>query len=110
MLLSAVSNWQIQPEEPVITLPTGTEFELRATYHDNIGNVFTTSNAPLKTRSSRLDLVRVRPGTENSSVIISTRKPGYTVLKVWAEGIQKTADYVKLNVQHSTMPTVVSNP
>lgn len=108
MLLSVISNWQVMSDQPVISIPLGTEFQLKATFHDNVGNIFTTSTTVLKIRSSRMDLVRIKPGTDNSSLIVSTKKPGLTVLKVWADEIQKTADYVKLNVQQSALPAVVS--
>lgn len=108
MLLNVVSNWQVLSDQPVISIPLGTEFQLKATFHDNVGNVFTTSTTVLKVRSSRMDLVRIKPGVDNSTLTVSTKKPGVTVLKVWADEILKTADYVKLNVQQSALPTVVS--
>lgn len=108
MMLNVLSNWRIRSNQPVAVVPLGTEFQLLATYHDNLGNKFTAGSAQLKVRSSRLDLVRIKQGEDNSSLIISTKRAGQTVLKVWADGVQKTADYVKLNVQQSIVPFVVS--
>lgn len=110
MLLNVITDWQVLSDQPIVTIPLGTEFQLKATFHDNIGNIFTsTSTAMLKIRTSRMDLVRIRPGVDNTTLIVSTKKSGFTVLKVWADEISKTADYVKLNVQQATVPVVVIN-
>lgn len=108
MILSVVSNWLVQSAAQVTSVPLGTEFELRATYHDNTGNIFTAASAALKVRNNRMDLAWVKQGADNNSLIVLTKKPGNTVLKVWADGTQKTVDYVKLNVRQAIVPVVVS--
>lgn len=108
MLLNVVADWQVLSDQPILGIPLGTEFQLKATFHDNVGNLFTsTSTAVLKVRSSRLDLVRIKPGMDNTTLIVSARREGSTVIKVWADEVPKTADYLKLNVQQSTLPIVV---
>lgn len=108
MVLNVVANWMIQADVPSDVLPLGTEFKLRATYHDNTGHEFTAGTAQLHVRTSRFDLTRVKQGKNNSTIIVSIRKPGDTVLKVWADGIRKTADYIKLHVKQTVTPLVVS--
>lgn len=109
MLLNVLSDWQVLSEHSVISVPLGTEFQLKATFHDNIGNSFTsTSTSVLKVRSSRMDLVRIRPGVDNTTLVVATKKAGFAVLKVWSDDVAKTVDYVKLNVQQSATPVVVS--
>lgn len=105
-----MADWQVLSDQAVVSIPLGTEFQLKATFHDNVGNIFTsTSTAMLKVRSSRMDLIRIKHGTDNTSLIISTKKEGSTVLKVWADELSKTADYIKLNCQQSAIPIVVSH-
>lgn len=108
MMLNVVSPWHVQSAEAVTAIPLGTEFTLHATYYDNVGNVFSAGSNRLKLRTSRFDLIAVKQGADNNTLIVSTKKAGYTVMKVWADGIQKTADYVKLNVQQLVVPVVVS--
>ncbi|XP_023018857.2 nucleoporin 210 [Leptinotarsa decemlineata] len=104
MNLKVIANWRIHSDSPLRTLPLGTEFQLKATFHDNIGNTFHGGPKHLKVRTSRCDLVKVTEGSEDASVWIYTKKEGNTMLKAWAEGIQKTADYVKINVEQSVRP------
>lgn len=108
MLLNVVANWMIASDDPSDVVPLGAEFQLRATYHDNTGQEFTAGTAQLHVRTSRFDLTRVRQGKDNSTLIVSMKKPGDTVLKVWADGLKKTADYIKLHVKQTVTPSVVS--
>ncbi|KAG5875314.1 hypothetical protein JTB14_016901 [Gonioctena quinquepunctata] len=82
----------------------GNRVPSKATFHDNIGNTFHGGPKRLKVRTNRFDLVKVVESTEDASVWVYTKKEGLTVLKGWAEGIQKTADYIKINVKQSMRP------
>ncbi|CAG9763709.1 unnamed protein product [Ceutorhynchus assimilis] len=106
MSLNIKASWRISFNNPIAILPLGTEFLLVATYHDNVGNVFHAGPTELKLRTSRLDLIKVTRFPENGSLWISTKKEGHTMLKVWADGIQKTTDYVKLHVEQSVKPVL----
>lgn len=86
MNLNVLANWRIHSDSPLRTLPLGTEFQLRATYHDNLGNKFHAGPKELKVRPSRCDLVKVVESSDDASVWIYTKKPGNTMLKGWAEG------------------------
>lgn len=108
MLMRINSKWQVPPPGPVMVIPLGAEFELRASYHDNTGVAFTAGTTELKLRTSRFDLVKVKLGSDNSSVTVSTKKPGTTIIKIWADGIRKTADYVKLHVEQVIEPQVAT--
>ncbi|XP_018577251.1 nuclear pore membrane glycoprotein 210 [Anoplophora glabripennis] len=104
MNLNVLANWRIHSDSPMRNIPLGTEFQLRATFHDNLGNKFQAGPKELKVRPSRCDLLKVVESSDNASVWIYTKKPGNTMLKGWAEGIQKTADYVKINVEQAVRP------
>ncbi|GJQ66575.1 hypothetical protein Trydic_g4553 [Trypoxylus dichotomus] len=106
MILNVMANWMIRSDFPTDVVPLGAEFELRATYHDDTGHEFTAGTAQLHVRTSRFDLTKVKQGKNNSTLIISVKKPGDTVLKVWADGVKKTADYIKLHVGQIVTPTV----
>lgn len=108
MSLKVRANWRVHSNTPLSYLPLGTEFTLKASFHDKVGNKFVTGPLDLKIRTSRCDLIKISDGPEVSSVQISTLKPGITLIKVWAEGIQKTASYVKLHVEQSVQPVIVS--
>ncbi|KAJ8925773.1 hypothetical protein NQ315_009621 [Exocentrus adspersus] len=104
MNLNVLANWRIHSDSPLRTIPLGTEFQLRATFHDNLGNRFHAGPKDLKVRPSRCDLIKVVESSDNASVWIYTKKAGNTMLKGWADGVQKTADYVKLKVEQSVRP------
>lgn len=107
MLLSINSNWMVKMSSPTVVVPLGTEFEIEATFYDNTGNEFLGSNIEnLQIISSRLDLVRIKRGNDNFTFHVSTRKVGVTVFKVWSEGVEKTADYLKLHVEQAIVPSV----
>ncbi|XP_050315586.1 nuclear pore membrane glycoprotein 210 [Anthonomus grandis grandis] len=104
MSLNIHAAWRISFNHPIATLPLGTDFMLVASYHDNVGNRFHAGPTDLKVRTSRCDLIKVTSFPENGTIWISTRKEGHTMLKVWADGIQKTTDYVKVHVEQSVKP------
>ncbi|KAJ8968307.1 hypothetical protein NQ314_002368 [Rhamnusium bicolor] len=104
MNINVIANWRIHSDSPLRTIPLGTEFQLRATFHDSQGNKFHAGPTDLKVRTSRCDLLKVVESPANASVWIYTKKPGNTMVKAWADGIQKTADYVKINVEQSVRP------
>ncbi|KAL1512846.1 hypothetical protein ABEB36_002363 [Hypothenemus hampei] len=106
MSLNIQAYWRISFNNPVTTVPLGTEFQLVASYHDNIGNVFQAGPTDLKVRTSRCDLIKVTSFPENGTILVNTKKEGHTMLKVWADGIQKTADYVKIHVEQSAKPSL----
>ncbi|KAK9877492.1 hypothetical protein WA026_018603 [Henosepilachna vigintioctopunctata] len=57
-------------------------------------------------RNSRCDLMKIKTGSTNSTVYVSTKKPGHTMLKLWADGIQNTACYIKMRVESVIKPTL----
>lgn len=107
MMLNVQTVWRIHSDEPVHVLPVGVEFEVKTTYHDSTGEEFLSGVVDLKMRSSRFDLVRVKNEQENTSMIFSARKPGNTVMKVWAEKDHRTADYIKMHIGQTIVPFVV---
>ncbi|KAL3288731.1 hypothetical protein HHI36_003166 [Cryptolaemus montrouzieri] len=100
------SDWYSPPTRNLRYLSLGVEFEFHAAYYDHIGNKFDAGPSNVQIRSSRCDLVRVKAGSVNGSVHISTKKVGHTVLKLWADGIKNTACYVKLHVEQSIKPSM----
>ncbi|KRT81282.1 hypothetical protein AMK59_6258, partial [Oryctes borbonicus] len=106
MILNVEAKWMIRSDFPTDVVPLGAEFELRATYHDDTGHEFTAGTAQLHVRTSRFDLTKVKQGRNNSTLLVSIKKPGDTVLKVWADGVKKTADYIKIHVGQIVTPTV----
>ncbi|XP_045469275.1 nuclear pore membrane glycoprotein 210 isoform X1 [Harmonia axyridis] len=106
MMFEVKSDWYSPATKNLRYLPGGVEFELQAAYYDNIGNKFDAGPVNVQIRNSRCDLVRVKTGSTNSSVHISTKKLGHTVLKMWADGIKNTAFYVKLHVELCIKPTL----
>lgn len=64
----------------------GSEFQLKATFHDNIGNEFHAGPKDLKVKTSRCDLVKVSEGNEDATIWVYTKKAGTTMVKAWAEG------------------------
>lgn len=54
MSLNIHAHWRISFNNPIATIPLGTDFLLVASYHDNIGNVFHAGPTDLKVRTSRL--------------------------------------------------------
>lgn len=109
MMLNVHANWRVSCGTActeTTTIPVGTEFSLVSTYYDNSGREFTTGSIELRVRGSRFDLVRIRPGNDNSTFTVAIRKPGHTVIKSWAESDRKTADYVKLHTNQSITPLV----
>lgn len=93
---------------PVNVIPLGTEFELRVSYHDDTGAEFIAGSTELRLRATRADLASIRPGVENSSFFVSTRKSGSAVIKVWTDCLHKTSDYIKLHINNVVTPVQVS--
>ncbi|ERL89556.1 hypothetical protein D910_06921, partial [Dendroctonus ponderosae] len=106
MSLNIQAHWRISFNNPIAIVPLGTDFLLVASYHDNIGNVFHAGPTDLKVRTSRCDLIKIISFPENGTLWVSTKKEGHTMLKVWADGIQKTSDYVKIHVEQSVKPVL----
>ncbi|XP_066245926.1 nuclear pore membrane glycoprotein 210 [Euwallacea similis] len=106
MSLTIQAYWRISFNNPLRNVPLGTDFLLVAGYHDNVGNVFHAGPTSLKVRTSRSDLIKVQSFSENGTIWISTKKEGHTMLKVWADGIQKTTDYIKIHVEQSVKPVL----
>lgn len=86
MNLNVRGNWRIHSNTMFRTVPLGVEFELYATYHDNVGNLFHAGPKNLKVRSNRCDLIQVKESNQDASVWIHVKKPGSTLIKAWAEG------------------------
>lgn len=108
MMFEVKSLWYDPPTMNLRYLPLGVEFELQAAYFDNVGNRFDAGPMNVQIRNSRCDLVRVKSGSSNSSVHISIKKPGHTVVKMWADGIKNTAFYVKIHAETCMKPVLVS--
>ncbi|CAG9832673.1 unnamed protein product [Diabrotica balteata] len=104
MNLVVNANWRIHSDSPLRTVPLGTEFVLRATFHDDMGNTFNAGPKDLHLRTSRCDLIKIEKSNEDAAVIIQTKQAGSTVIKGWAEGIQQTADYLKVQAEQSVRP------
>ncbi|KAK4884343.1 hypothetical protein RN001_000614 [Aquatica leii] len=105
MLLNAVANWRVNAALPVEALPLGTEFQIQATYYDNSGTQFAAANLKLSTRSTRHDLVHIRPGLDNTSILVSTKKSGDTILRGFTSGVYKNSDFIKLRVDSILTPS-----
>ncbi|XP_057657575.1 nuclear pore membrane glycoprotein 210 [Diorhabda carinulata] len=108
MNLIVTANWHIHSDSQLRTVPLGTEFMIRATFHDNVGNKFHAGPKELKIRTSRCDLLKIVESKEDASVIVYTKHSGSTMVKGWAEGIQQTADYMKIHVEQSVRPNLDS--
>ncbi|XP_076259039.1 nucleoporin 210 [Rhynchophorus ferrugineus] len=104
MALNVQASWRINFNNPITFVPLGTEFQLIAVYYDNIGNKFNAGPTELKFRTSRCDLLKVTSFSENGTLLVGTKKKGHTMIKVWADGIQKTATYMKIHVEQSVRP------
>ncbi|CAG9865544.1 unnamed protein product [Phyllotreta striolata] len=104
MNLVVRSNWRIHADSQLPTVPLGTEFKLKALFYDNVGNEFQAGPKRLQARTSRCDLLHVAEGDEDASIWVHTKAEGSTMIKVWAEGIHTTTDYVKIHVEQSVKP------
>lgn len=94
MMASVQTDWLIK-SLPVNYIPLGAEIKFIISYHDNAGAVFTAANVDLRFRSNRFDLVEMKRSSINQ-IITYTVKPGSTVIKMWADGVSKTVDYVNI--------------
>ncbi|KAJ8985936.1 hypothetical protein NQ317_010693 [Molorchus minor] len=103
MNLNVIANWRIHSDSPLRAVPLGTEFILKASFHDDLGNKFHAGPTELMVKTSRCDLIKVED-IGDASVKVYTKKPGNTMLKAWAEGIEKTTDYVRINVEQAVRP------
>ncbi|KAK5648429.1 hypothetical protein RI129_003321 [Pyrocoelia pectoralis] len=95
MLLDVTTNWQVKSLSPITVLPVGVKFQIQGHFYDNAGVKFTATNLKLNMRSA-----------DNSSVIISTKKTGNTILRGFTTGFYKTTDYIKLHVGHTVTHTI----
>ncbi|KAJ8960331.1 hypothetical protein NQ318_004065 [Aromia moschata] len=59
MSLNVIANWRIHSDTPLRTIPLGTEFVLKASFHDNVGNKFHAGPQSLKVKTSRCDLIKM---------------------------------------------------
>ncbi|KAB0791745.1 hypothetical protein PPYR_03545 [Photinus pyralis] len=98
MLLDVTTNWRVKTVAPIPIIPLGTDFELHGHFYDNAGVKFSATNLKLGVRSTRSDLIGIRAGGDNSSVIISTKKSGDSILRGFTTGFYKNVDYIKLHV------------
>lgn len=108
MMLNLISQFRISSKSPETILPQGTQFELQVTYHDNTGMKFAAGTANVRIRTSRFDLTSVNMGYSNTSIIVSNKKEGLTMLKAWIEEGPKAVDYVALRVKQTIYPVLVS--
>eukprot|EP00911_Craspedida_sp_UC1_P000768 UC1_evm1s587 len=89
---------------PVLpTLPVGVTAEFRVSLYDRSGRVFDTVVwSSVRHTLHRFDRVRVRPGIENSSLLVTAAQPGTTVLRITAG--QQAHDFIQLNVVPAIAP------
>ncbi|RZC37684.1 nuclear pore membrane glycoprotein 210, partial [Asbolus verrucosus] len=106
MLLTVMANWRIHLDSSLQVIPMGADFSLVANFYDNVGNRFNAGPRQVKVRSNRLDLVKIKQFPTNASLTVSTRKPGHTVIKGWTEGVDNTADYVRIHTEEVVKPIV----
>jgi hypothetical protein len=108
MLLTVKANWRIHLDSSLQVIPLGTEFDLVANFYDTIGNKFNAGPRQVKVRANRLDLVKIKQFTTNATVQVATKKEGHTVIKGWTDGVDNTADYVKVHSKEVIKPVVVT--
>ncbi|XP_970065.4 nuclear pore membrane glycoprotein 210 [Tribolium castaneum] len=106
MLLTVKANWRIHLDSSLQVIPLGTEFDLVANFYDIIGNKFNAGPRQVKVRANRLDLVKIKQYTSNATMTVATKKPGHTVIKAWTDGVDNTADYVKIHSKEVVKPVV----
>lgn len=108
MMLTVMANWRIHLDSSLRVIPLGTEFELVANFYDNVGNKFNAGPQDVKVRTNRLDLVKIRQFNNNASIHVATKRAGHTVVKAWTDGVDNTADYLRMHVEEVVKPIVVS--
>ncbi|KAF5274371.1 hypothetical protein FQA39_LY07251 [Lamprigera yunnana] len=105
MLLNVVTKWRVNAPVPIGVIPVGVEFLLQAMYYDNSGVKFTAANLKLKILGTRMDLIKIRPGSENSSVLVAIKKSGDTILQGFTNGIYRNSDFIKLHAASVLAPS-----
>lgn len=108
MLLTVKANWRIHLDSSLQVIPLGTEFDLVANFYDNIGKKFNAGPRQVKIRANRLDLIKIKHFTSNATITVATKKQGHTVIKGWTDGVDNTADYIKVHSIEVVKPVVVS--
>lgn len=109
MSLIINANWRIHSSSIIEFIPVGTIFEVQATFHDYLGNQFHSGPKQLHVRLNRCDIIQVKKSTKDATIELRTIQTGFVVMKFWADGIEKTTDYVKFHVEQSVKPVVVNN-
>lgn len=102
VLLNPRTSWTV--DGSVAAVPSGSEFELVASYHDDLGAEFTAAAPGLVWRSTRAELTRVRNGPDNSTVVVSAEKSGSAVMRARAIGLDRIVDYVVLRIDNARTP------
>lgn len=105
LLLNPRTSWTV--DGSVEAVPSGSEFELVASYHDDLGAEFTAAAPELAWRSTRSELARVRNGPDNSTVVIATERSGSAVMKARAIGLDRIVDYLVLRIDNARTPVQV---
>ncbi|XP_046395888.1 nuclear pore membrane glycoprotein 210 [Ischnura elegans] len=100
-------------------LPRGLPLNLRVSYHDDTGAMFSAARRNLHFRTNRVDLMRISHGDGNDTLVVDVIESGETMLKVWGEGggtavekegesqvvvVPPVMDYVKLHVGEVILP------
>ncbi|XP_052692934.1 nuclear pore membrane glycoprotein 210-like [Crassostrea angulata] len=87
------------------SIPVGTTLTLSVTYHDNVGEQFYATNVQMRYRFSRYDLVHIKHGSENDTLVVKAAEVGQTILKVWDQKNPWLADYINIPVDYVISPS-----
>ena len=107
MLLVVKANWRIHLDSSLQVIPLGTEFDLVPNFYDNIGNKFNAGPRQVKLRANRMDLIKIKQYMSNTTITVATKRQGHTVIKGWTDGVDNTADYLKIHCKEVIKPIVV---
>ncbi|XP_048780768.2 nuclear pore membrane glycoprotein 210-like isoform X2 [Ostrea edulis] len=90
------------------SIPVGTTLTLTVTYHDNVGEQFYATNVQMRYRLNRYDLVHIKHGSENDTLIVRAAEVGQSILKVWDHRNPWLADYINISVDYVITPSKVT--
>ncbi|XP_022313260.2 nuclear pore membrane glycoprotein 210-like [Crassostrea virginica] len=97
-------------EGHIKSIPVGTTLTLSVTYHDNVGEQFYATNVQMRYRLSRYDLVHIKHGSENDTLVVKAAEVGQTILKVWDQRNPWLADYINIPVDYVISPSKATMP
>ncbi|XP_063241052.1 nuclear pore membrane glycoprotein 210-like [Bacillus rossius redtenbacheri] len=104
MMVNVRANFIMHREQEAISaLPKGVDVEVYVTYHDNVGNRFTSVRSDLKVCGNRLDISDARRGSDNCTLVVQLLQPGKSVLKLWDS---RVVDFLPLRVAEAIYPAL----